>query len=130
MRDKYGVSQDKYCYPGTDTLINLLDIKDPETLSEAEAAFTAHRYQSYKAENLKLSDFNLEHLQLLHHHLFQDIYSWAGNIRDVDISKGNTRFCTCTRIQAEAVKLFNGIPKLDEAGSKERLIEQLADLFC
>ena len=111
-------------------LINLLDIKHPATLAEAEALFTARRYQSYEAKGLELSGFTLEHLQFLHHYLFQDVYSWAGNIRDVDISKANTRFCTCVRIQPEAVKLLKDIPKLDEVNSKERLIEKLADLFC
>jgi len=47
MRDKYGVAEDKYCYPGTDILINLLDIKDADLLAEAEVAFTAERYKTY-----------------------------------------------------------------------------------
>ena len=41
MRDKYGVAHDKYCYPNSDVLKNLLDIQDSSTLDEAEAEFTA-----------------------------------------------------------------------------------------
>ena len=111
-------------------MINLLDIRDPNTLSEAEAEFTAQRYRSYTPKDLEPSDFNLEHLQFLHHHLFQDVYTWAGEVRDVDISKGNTRFCTCARIEPEAVKLFNDVSKLTDVNSKDGLIEQVADLFC
>lgn len=106
MRDKYGVAQDKYCYPDSDVLINLLDIQDAGLLAEAEAEFTAERYRTYQASHLALIDFNLAHLQQLHHHLFQDIYEWAGELRDVDIAKGETRFCTWSRIAPEADKLF------------------------
>lgn len=47
MRDKYGVAQDKYCYPASDVLINLLDIRESDILDQAEAEFTAERYRTY-----------------------------------------------------------------------------------
>ena len=40
MSDKYGVDQDPYCYPGTNTLINLFDIQDEATLERAERKLT------------------------------------------------------------------------------------------
>jgi cell filamentation protein len=103
MLDKYGVTHDKYCYPDSDVLINLLNICDRDVLYEAEAEFTAERYRSYVSSSLSLSDFPFEHLKHLHHHLFQDLYEWAGKSREVDISKGDTRFCTWTRIEPEGV---------------------------
>lgn len=130
MRDKYGVTQDKYCYPNSDVLINLLNIRDGHLLSDAEAEFTAERYRTYQPLKLALTDFNLAHLQFLHHHLFQDIYEWAGQLRDVDISKGDTRFCTCSRIEPEAKKLLDLIPSLAEVESYESLVSNIADLFC
>lgn len=42
MRDKYGAAQDHYCYPHSNTLINLLNIRDSEKLDEAEVAFSEH----------------------------------------------------------------------------------------
>jgi cell filamentation protein len=36
--------------------------------------------------------FDLAHLQAIHHHLFQDIYDWAGEIRTLEISKGAQQF--------------------------------------
>lgn len=130
MRDKYGAAHDKYCYPDSDVLINLLDIRDPGELAEAEAEFSAERYRTYDPSQLSLSDFSFAHLQQLHHHLFQDLYEWAGRPRDVDISKGDTRFCTCMRIEPEATKLFRTIPALADCHSDKELIEQIADLFC
>ena len=49
MRDKYGVSQDNYCYPNSDVLKNKLNILDYTTLEDAELAFTAVRYSEYSS---------------------------------------------------------------------------------
>ena len=48
MLDKYGVAQDRYCYPDSDVLKNLLDIRDADLLAEAEAEFTAERNRTYE----------------------------------------------------------------------------------
>ena len=78
MRDKYGVSQDSYCYPESDVLINKLNIIAHDELSDAELEFTAFRYSEYSSNITSLSEFNLNHLKNLHWHLFQDVYDWAG----------------------------------------------------
>lgn len=130
MRDKYGVAHDKYCYPDSDVLVNLLDIRDADALGEAEAEFTAERYRTYESSPLSFSEFSFEHLKHLHYHLFQDLYEWAGQTRDVDISKGDTRFCTWKRIEPEANKLFRTIPELADCKEHDELIEKVADLFC
>ncbi len=129
MRDKYGTKHDKYCYQGTDVLINCLNIRAPDELEEAETAFTTQRYLAYKSEISKLHQLDFNHLQSLHRYLFQDIFDWAGQIRQIDISKGNTRFCTISRIEPEAKKLFDIIPKLANLTPPE-LIPKLASLFC
>ena len=102
MRDKYGVSQDSYCYKNSDVLFNKLNIENHESLAEAELAFTAIRFSEYSSKITSINKFNLNHLQTLNFHLFQDVYDWAGDIRTVDIAKGASRFCTCSRIDAEA----------------------------
>lgn len=130
MPDKYGVVHDIYCYPGTDVLANLLNIRDADVLAEAEAEFTAVRYQTYRSSVRPMQDFTFEHLQLLHNHLFQDLYSWAGQVRAVDLAKGTTRFCVCSRVEAEARKWFRQLPTLTQLGSQERLVENVADLYC
>lgn len=130
MRDKYGVAHDTYCYPNSEVLINLLDIQDLDMLNTAETEFTAERYRNYKSSATALSDFTFAHLKRLHYHLFQDLYEWAGQPRNVDISKGETRFCTWTRIEPEANKLFSIIPTLANCSEQEKFIEVVADLFC
>ena len=130
MRDKYGVSQDSYCYPGSDVLINKLNITNHDELSEAELEFTAFRYSEYSSNITSLSEFNLNHFKNLHWHLFQDVYDWAGKIRTVDISKGSTRFCSCSRIEAELNKQLFRIDSLDQTNKKVDLYPEITDIFC
>ncbi len=57
----------------------------------------------------------------MHRELFIDIYDWAGQVRTVDISKADTRFCNVGRIRPEADKLFhargNGYGEWRSAGT-------------
>ena len=53
--------------------------------------------------------YDFEFLKQIHLKLFEDVYPWAGAIRSVDVSKGNTRFCTVSRIEPEALRLFEAL---------------------
>ncbi len=130
MRDKYGIEQDSYCYTNSDVLRNKLRLTEYDNLQEAELALSAARYNEYRSNISSIKDFNLLHLQALHHQLFQDIYDWAGHLRKVDISKGSTRFCAFTRIQAESEKLFKKILSLEAYEQKTTLIAKIADIYC
>lgn len=130
MQDKYGTQQDKYCYPNSDVLVNLLNIVDADELAEAEAAFTAYRYRHYQSTVRTLADFNFAHFKFLHYYLFQDLYAWAGQVRNVDIAKGDTRFCTMRRIEPEAEKIFATIPALAGITERDDFIHAVAELFC
>jgi len=128
MSDKYGIDQDPYCYPGTNTLINLLDIQDEATLERAERKLT-----ELAIEKISFAEppYNFAYVRNIHRILFSEIYEWAGEIRTVDISLGNTRFCTCSRIAPEAGKLFC---RLEEFAffinlPKNRLIEKAAEFY-
>jgi cell filamentation protein len=130
MHDKYGIEQDRYCYTNSDVLRNKLNLIEYDSLQEAELALSATRYSEYCSNISSIKDFNLLHLQALHHQLFQDIYDWAGHLRKVDISKGSTRFCAFTRIQAESEKLFKKILSLEAYKQHETLIAEIADIYC
>ncbi len=130
MRDKYGANPDSYCYPDSDVLINTLNITDYDELSEAELNFTAFRYSEYSSHITSLTEFNADHFKYLHHYLFQDVYEWAGKIRTVDISKGHTRFCTCSRISTELNRQLARIQTLNDIKSTSDLLIEITDIFC
>lgn len=77
---------DPYVYPKTSVLKNLRDIRDPERLAKFEADATAERISQLSGKPIS-SKFDTHHLQAIHHHIFQDVYPWAGEFRTVNISR-------------------------------------------
>ena len=95
--DKYGEMGDSlYCYPNFSTLKNKLHIQDEKILQQAELELS--EYASLHIEYTE-PPYDLQYLKNIHHSLFSDLYEWAGELRQVDISKGDTRFCTFSRIE-------------------------------
>ena len=68
---------------GTTTLKNKLSITDPQRLATAEADFTAFRLAELRIAPIP-GGFDSVHLQEIHHHVYQDLYDWAGELRRVD----------------------------------------------
>ena len=89
--DKYS-GIDPYTYHNG-VLKNKHHIQDEKLLEQLEKTVVATRIMQLRGQPI-YGQFDLAHLQKIHHHLFQDIYEWAGKIRTVDISKGNSRFCS------------------------------------
>jgi cell filamentation protein len=68
---------------GTTTLKNKLGITDPQRLATAEADLTAFRLAELRTAPIR-GGFDSLHLQEIHHHVYQDLYDWAGELRRVD----------------------------------------------
>ena len=83
------MSDRDYCYPPDYTVLrNRLDIRDAPALEAAERELVAQRL----LEPVPAGDFDLAHLKAIHRHLFQDVYAWAGEVRTVEVAKGESRF--------------------------------------
>ena len=98
----YAIDQDPYCYSGTTVLINKAALTDQEKLDLFESAITAQRAE----EPSPSGRFSLSHYCNLHRHLFQDVYSWAGQYRKVRIGKGDSMFCYPEHISSQMRDLF------------------------
>lgn len=101
--------QSRYCYQGTDILINKFDIRDNELLDKVEREITAINQLKLEAEPIK-GDFDLKHLQQIHKFIFGDIYDFAGTIRSENISKGFV-FANAQFIEGAASDLFKKLKK-------------------
>jgi cell filamentation protein len=106
----YTAEPDPLCYPGTTVLKNLLNIEDQHRLDEAELALFLTRTE----EPAPAGEFDVRHYLDLHRHLFQDIYSWAGEIRTVRIGKGGNWFCYPEYIVSELNRVFAELGDVDE----------------
>lgn len=117
-------------YSKNGVLINKLGITSQEELSNAERILTSKRNAELLLEPIK-GKFDLKHLQAIHKHLFQDIYSWAGELRTVDIAKSNL-FCLAQFIPNYAEEIFrnleseNCLVNLDKA----QFVKRCAYYFC
>jgi cell filamentation protein len=80
------IPEDNSTYPGTDTLINKFDIRDSAKLRSTEYKFVAIREIEVRLNPVQ-GKFDLQHLQAIHRQLFQDVYDWAGQIREIDFAK-------------------------------------------
>ncbi|PWF44667.1 putative adenosine monophosphate-protein transferase Fic [Massilia glaciei] len=130
MSDKYGSGQDRqYCYPNSGVLINKLGITEADALELAEIALGHARIEQYEPN---FDDISLPALRAIHFHLFQDLYSWAGELRAVDISKGSTRFANVSRIEPEADKLFRQLEQENYLIDvpREQFVARLAHYYC
>jgi cell filamentation protein len=119
-----------YCYPDSDVLINKLNIRDSKRLHEAEKKLCAFRLLEL-VENPVKGKFDLKHLAKIHSYLFQDIYTWAGKVRNVDIAKGNM-FCKVEYIQTQAEELFAKLKKENDLRNldKDEMAVKLAFYFA
>jgi cell filamentation protein len=102
--------QDPYTDQSSGYLRNLLGIKDSEELSKAETALVLNRCYELELASLDKTDdkeCDFQHLKDIHKHLFQDVYDWAGQVRHVDLAKGETRFLPYQLIERGAYSIFS-----------------------
>lgn len=96
-----------YCYPDSYVLKNKLGIINQEKLHEVERKLTAIRINDLIRKPLR-GRFDLEHLRGIHFYIFQDLYTWAGELRKLDIAKGNM-FCRAMFLENQADVVFSAL---------------------
>lgn len=104
---------------------NLLDINSIEELEEAETLAFSLRSAKLEHEHLPIL-FTLKGFKDLHYYLFQDIYSFAGQFRDVQLAKEDTRFCQVQFLNDYAIDLFRQLEAEPLWNSIEKAAERLA----
>src|SRR4051812_25284860 len=126
----YDAIEDPYNYKNSTVLVNKLDLRDQAELDAFEAEISSAR----AAEPLPGGSLDFTHYKAVHHHLFQDVYEWAGQVRTVRISKGGNPFCYPENIEGQAkqlfddLRLFNYLQDLDAPAFSEKATHFLAEL--
>lgn len=126
----YSSAPDPYINTETGVLKNLLGISSSEELEDAEADITAAAIASIP-DQPALGDFDLDHLKNIHWELFNTFYSWAGEIRTVEIAKENIRFANSDAIAQAAKQLFDELQaeSLLRSLLREQYPERLAHYY-
>lgn len=92
-----------------DNKLNINNITDlvceEERISKKKAVML---FDKHILQNIKCGE--LSTLQTIHKYLFEDIYDFAGKLRNVNIAKGNFRFAPIIYIE-EALKNIDKMPQ-------------------
>jgi cell filamentation protein len=124
---------DHYLDPETGVLKNKLGIKNQTILHECEADYAAVR--AYELAKTPMNGrFDIDHLKAIHKYLFGDVYAWAGELRDIDLAKGDSYFTNHTHILSAARPIFaklaaeNALTGLSVAAFSERAACYLGEI--
>lgn len=106
------------------TLKNKLGIDNPAELAREEERISKKKacelFETGMLDTLKPGTFSS--LQAIHRYLFGDIYDFAGEIRTVNIAKGNFRFAPLVYLDA-ALKNIEKMPQSDFDEIIEKYVE-------
>lgn len=104
----YKLKKDPYIDPKTGILRNLFDISDQAILDQIEAEITVAVIATINEHPIS-GDFDMKHLMAIHQRLFSSIYSWAGKLRTVEMTKDETRFAPVAYLHQAAAIIFDDL---------------------
>lgn len=119
-----------HCYPGTTVLINKFGIRQQQKLDEVEALIVSAKIVEYEMSPF-LDPFSFDYYKRLHAFLFDQLYDWAGKLRDVDMSKQHTRFCPSKEIEELADRMFARAAGMDYFQGLDRpsFLQEITDFY-
>lgn len=117
---------DSYFYPETTVYKNKLGLKKHDVLRTFEYEQVKIRTEELRLKPI-IGNFDLNHLKKIHKYLYQDVYTWAGNLRLVNISKRDSVFVKYDQIKNYAQALHEQLKKdfFLKQSTKNQFIERL-----
>ena len=100
------------------------EIRNGYDLQNREALFTQIRLAQILDIPIE-GNFDLAHLQRIHHFLFQDLYAWAGVLRTIDIAKDIT-FVPHAELESQFATIAIIIHSIRNNSNRTQLPNQLA----
>ena len=106
-------------------LENKLGIKDAVELAKAEEKLSKKRAKELFEKGIldTLPAGTMQSLQRIHQYLFQDLYPFAGEIRKVNLAKGNFRFAPLMYLE-ESLQNIEKMPQ----SSYEEIVEKYVEM--
>lgn len=120
----------KDCYPDTTVLINKLDIRNQKMLNVAELRIVISMTMKIEKE-IKFKNVDFNFYKNLHKQLFDDLYEWAGTVRNINISKKGTVFCNSDDIERIGKLKFDRLKSLNflKNTPKDQFLDELTELY-
>jgi cell filamentation protein len=105
---------------------NKLGATTHDELERREAAYVAFRDAEIMEGKGPRGSFDAEHLKAIHHHLFQDVYEWAGHTRDQGVLLSDGTVASEPLLRKVDGNLFMIGPQIRSA--LERIADRLRDM--
>jgi cell filamentation protein len=90
---------------------NKLNITDAEVIHEIENNLLIQAYEKFSNKLTEDAKFDEEYFINLHKKTFDTLYDFAGVYRNVNMSKGDSRFCLANFIDNESKRIFTELLK-------------------
>jgi cell filamentation protein len=106
------------------TVKNKLAATSQEELERLEVEYVVPRFLEIELGSGPKGRFDAEHLKAIHRHLFQDVYEWAGHMRDERVALSDGTVATepiLSKVDGQPFLIDPAIPAaLDHIGTKLR----------
>ena len=96
---------EEYLISGTNVLKNKFNIVEREELIKKEIEITFEKLLELQLSPICMN-FDEEHLKAIHKYLFEDIYYFAGEYRNVYMGKNNSYFASVDEIPFAKTYLY------------------------
>ncbi|MEG3973665.1 Fic family protein [Microcoleus sp. herbarium8] len=87
-------------------LKTLLTGKTTFHIAAKEANLTAFAARNLQKDPIK-GNFDFDHLKETHRRIFEDVFSWAGKPRTVEMGKGSSIFCRVDYVESQANRILS-----------------------
>lgn len=127
---------DPYVYPNSSVLINKLNIRDEQELIDVEAQLLIAGIIDIHSiiDDLDFTDYTS--LQTIHRFLFEDLYTWAGEFRTINIYKNervlnglSINYSDKDQIINDLKSIFNWTSHIQWSHENRQLPSQFAKLM-
>ncbi len=133
---KYYPPSEHIYYKDSDIPINKLEIHDSQLIHELERELLLQSYEFFHTTLEENTIFDKNYLTSIHQYLFEKLYTWAGEYRTVNISKGTSMFCPYMNLESFSSDIFKQLEKenylrdFESPVFRESFAKRLAYYMC
>ncbi len=109
MALKYQLKDSSFYIDGSDVPKNKLGITESLEIHELERELLEDAYEVFYDELDENTIFDEEYFKELHRRTFDSLYDWAGEYRDFNMAKGESRFCQGAFVNTSSKKIFDEV---------------------
>ena len=133
---KYYPDSNHIYYENSSVAINKLNIKDLNIITELEKELLIQSYETLHTTLNESVKFDIQYLCKTHETIFSPLYTWGGQYRTVNISKGDSMFCPYINLDCFSNDIFRQLKKdnylkdYSDIIKRDAFVEKLSYYMC